>query len=218
MQTPWWRERFVSKQQELRSKDANLVWLGDSITQDWERDDPQPWLRFRPVWDRFYGSVGSVNLGFNGDSTCHLLWRLERGELALMRPKVIVLLIGANNFGHVHTDADQTRDGILKILSLLHDRLPRARIILLGVLPSIRSAWVDANTRKLNEELRTATADDAYVSFVDATSIFETDGRVDPGQYIDPKLHPAQPALHPTAQAQARIAALIEPLVRQGLR
>ena len=71
---PWWRQRFEEKQNELRGQPVDLLWLGDSITQDWERNGPQPWLHFAPIWHRFYGDRHAVNLGFKGDSTCHLLW------------------------------------------------------------------------------------------------------------------------------------------------
>ena len=214
MQEGWWRARFDAKQRELRTETVDVMWLGDSITQNWEKDSPEPWLQYRPVWDRLYDASHSINLGFKGDSTCHLLWRLMHGELDGVHPKVVVLLIGANNFGHVHTDADQTFAGIETIIALLRDRLPAAHIILVAVLPSIRSAWVDENTKRLNARLAAASSGQPGLTFVDATHLFIKDGHVDPAQFIDPKLHPPEPALHPTAQAQAELAHLLEPTIK----
>ena len=37
MSQVWWRARFEQKQLELHQKTVELLWLGDSITQDWER-------------------------------------------------------------------------------------------------------------------------------------------------------------------------------------
>ncbi len=34
---PWWRARFEAKQIELAHSHPTLLWLGDSITQNWER-------------------------------------------------------------------------------------------------------------------------------------------------------------------------------------
>ncbi len=218
LQTSWWKERFTDKQVELIAHPSPVVWLGDSITQDWERDGSQSWLQFRSIWKRLYGSIGAVNLGFKGDSTCHLLWRLENGELSAMHPKVIVLLIGANNFGHIHTAADETAHGILSIVSLLTRHLPRTKVIVLGILPSIRSRWVDVNTIQANNRVKAAIANMTNVVFVDASPIFMKNGSVDPNQFIDPRLEPPQPALHPTAQAQERIADLINPLIGSALR
>lgn len=214
MGTPWWRERFEQKQAILRQGHIDLVWLGDSITQDWELAGPEPWRDFAPVWQRFYGTRHAVNLGFKGDSTAHLLWRLLHGELDIAPPKLAILLIGANNFGHVHNTAEQTLGGIEAVLTLLHQRWPTTRVILLPVLPSIRSPWVSAQTAILDADLAKRHGD---ATFVDVAPLFLTAGRVDPNDFIDPHLLPPDPPLHPSAQAQARIAEQIEPEVGKVL-
>jgi lysophospholipase L1-like esterase len=142
-----------------------------------------------------------------------LLWRIENGEAANIHPRAAVVLIGANNFGRVHWPAPQTEAGIEKIVAELRQRLPGTHILLLGVLPSIRSPWVDSNTVALNQALARRYRGGSEATFVDASAIFLTNGRVDAADFIDPKLTPPDPPLHPTAQAQARIAALIEPVL-----
>jgi lysophospholipase L1-like esterase len=212
--TPWWHQRFEEKQTELKRGRIDLLWLGDSITQDWERDGPQPWADFAPIWQRFYGDRHAVNLGFRGDSTCHLLWRLKHGELDDINPKAAILLIGANNFGRIHTDAEQTYQGIVVILDTLHRRLPTTKVLLIGVLPSIRSHWVSRNTQLLNRRLAQLPAQEGtWLRYVDVSQIFEQHGRVDPSRFLDPLLSPPDPPLHPVAAAQAELAAVIEPLV-----
>ncbi len=217
LQLPWWKARFEAKEAELRAGPVDMVWLGDSITQDWERRGPPDWQDFAPAWRHFYGGRHAVNLGFKGDSTCHLLWRIEHGELDGIHPKVAVLLIGANNFGLVHTDAVQTFAGIQTILDVLSERLPETKIVVIGVLPSVRSPWVTANTNRLNAMLAANLSTRRGTRFVDASSIFERNGTVDPSLFLDPRLSPPGPPLHPDATAQARIAAMIEPIVASDL-
>lgn len=218
MDQGWWRARFQEKQAELRHGPVDLLWIGDSITQNWERDGPEPWRTFQPAWQHFYGDRHAVNLGFKGDSTCHLLWRLEHGELDGISPRGVVLLIGANNFGHIHTDAKQTFAGIQTVLAEIHRRLPATHILLLGVLPSIRSSWVTENTTRLNDELRQfAISAPSYVSYVDVGTLLRHDGAVDASRFLDPHLTPPDPPLHPTAQTQEQIAAMIEPYVAHML-
>ena len=215
---PWWRQRFEEKQAELRHGPVNLIWLGDSITQDWERDGPQPWARFAPVWQRFYGDRHAVNLGFKGDSTCHVLWRLLHGELDGVLPRGVILLIGANNFGHIHTDAARTEAGIEAVLDEIHRKLPQTHILLLGVLPSIRSRWVTENTDRLDADLRQGIEiGRPYVTYQDVGSLMIRNGRVDPDAFLDPRLTPPDPPLHPTAETQAAVAAAIEPEVAHML-
>ena len=218
LNTAWWRQRFEEKQAELRQGPVDLLWLGDSITQNWERNGPQPWLRFASVWQRYYGDRHAVNLGFKGDSTCHLLWRLLHGELDGLSPRGVILLIGANNFGHIHTDAADTETGIIVVLNEIHRRLPQAHILLLGVLPSIRSAWVTENTDRLDADLRRSIElGRPYLTYRDVGGLMMRDGRVAADSFLDLRLVPPEPPLHPTAQTQAAIAAAIEPDVARML-
>ena len=214
LDTPWWRARFVAKQAELGSRHVELLWLGDSITQDWEKSGPGTWQDFAPAWQHFYGDRHAVNLGFRGDSTCHLLWRLLHGELDGLNPRAAILLIGANNFGHIHMNAGQTFNGIAAILTLLHQRLPHTSVLLLGVLPSIRSAWVDSNTRRLNQRLALLPArDGSWLRYINVGAVLERNGRVDAARFLDTHLVPPDPPLHPDATSQRQIAGIIEPAV-----
>jgi len=220
LSTPWWQQRFEAKQREIAAGPYDLVWLGDSITQNFEKQGGHGWDDYRPVWDRFYGGLHALNLGFKGDSTCHVIWRLEHGELDFTTPpRLIVLLIGANNFGHVHTDANQTYDGIVRIVDMIHARLPRTRVLVVGTLPSIRSAWVDTNTHALNHrlaaELRTGRP---WITYRDVGDVLLHDGRPDPARYLDGHLTPPDPPLHPSAQSQAEIARRLQPDIAKLLQ
>jgi hypothetical protein len=130
MTTPWWRERHEAKLAEIRRSAPNLLMLGDSITQDYEERGPPGWRDFVPVWEHFYGGRRAINLGFKGDATSHLLWRLLHGELEGMRPRAAVLLIGANNMGAPHWGAADTIEGIEAILRLCRQKQPQMGVAL----------------------------------------------------------------------------------------
>ncbi len=191
---PWWQARFDAKQAELRAHPPELVWFGDSITQDFEQSGPQPWRNFKPVWDRFYAPRHAVNLGFKGDATSHLLWRIVHGETDGIHPRLAIILIGANNFGHLHWPAQPTLVGIEAVIATLQQRLPGTKLLLLGVLPSIRNPWVDAQTRTVNAALAARFGADPAVTFRDLSALFLTGGRVDAARVPGPASHPAGPA------------------------
>ncbi len=211
MDLPWWRARFEAKQEELRSRQIDLVFLGDSITQNWEVEGPPEWRDFVPLWQRYYGDRKAINLGYNGDTTAHLLWRIENGEVAGIAPKVAVILIGANNLGRVHWSADDTLAGIDAIIAQLHRRLPHTRLLLLGILPSDRSAWATETTLAVNRALTGRYGRGGDVTFLDVGHVFMRNGRLDRDLFFDPKLPRPSAPLHPSAQGQALMAEAIEP-------
>jgi lysophospholipase L1-like esterase len=210
---PWWRARHDAVLAELRAHPPELLWLGDSITQQWERTGPPEMLDFVPVWNRFYGDRQAANLGFIGDTTANLLWRIENGETAGIAPKLAIVLIGANNLGRVHWSAEDSVAGIEANIAALRARLPHTQILLLGVLPSDRSDWVTETTVEINRSLAERFAHRDFVTYLDVTKVFMQDGKLDHALFIDPQQTPPGHALHPTAQGQARIAAAIEPTV-----
>ena len=211
MDLPWWRARHEAVLRRVRQGHVDLVFLGDSITQDWERHGPPAFMDFHPIWNRFYGDRNAINLGFNGDTTASVLWRIQHGELDGIDPKVVVLLIGANNLGRVHWPAQDTVAGINAIIDELGRRLPRAKILLIGVLPSERSAWVTQTTYAINQALAQRYAHDPKVTYLDIGWVFIKDGRVDRSLFFDPLTKPDGAPLHPTAQGQERMAEAIEP-------
>ncbi|HTW28433.1 MAG TPA: GDSL-type esterase/lipase family protein [Acetobacteraceae bacterium] len=211
METPWWRHRFEEKQAELRQHPPQLIFLGDSITENFELAGGHGWDDYVPVWRHWYGGRDAANLGFKGDATSHLLWRIDHGELDGIHPKAAVVLIGANNFGRPHWDAAQTMTGIVTVIDAVHRRLPQTHILLLSVLPSDRSAWISEQTRAVNRMLAAHDWAPSGTQFLDVTHVFERNGRLDRALFLDPHLTPPDPPLHPSAQGMALLAQAIEP-------
>src|SRR4051794_14964809 len=84
-----WKDRQALLNQ--RAKDAGeraeVIFIGDSITQGWEGEGKE-------VWAKQYTKYNAVNLGIGGDRTQHVLWRLENGNLEGLKPKAAVVMIG----------------------------------------------------------------------------------------------------------------------------
>ena len=211
MNQAWWQTRFEAKQKELSDRRVDLLFLGDSITQDYEVSGPPDWRDFMPVWQHYYGDRNAVNLGFNGDATSHLLWRIENGETAGISPKVAVILIGANNLGRLHWPAEDTVAGIDAIVTQLRRRLPNTKLLLLGVLPSERSAWATETTRAINRTLAVRYQKSGGVTYLDVGHVFMKNGKLNRDLFFDPKLTPPAAPLHPSAEGQALMADAIEP-------
>ncbi len=213
---PWWRLRFTQTLAAARAHpDARVIWLGDSITQYWQRAGGHGFDDILPVWNKYYAPYDALDFGFVGDTTASLIWRLYHGQVAGLHPRLAIVLIGANNLGRVHWPASMTVPGIETVVSLTQEKLPQSHILLLGILPSIRSAWVDRQTRIINTELAAFYAHDPTVTFVDAGRVLLRDGKPDPALYVDTRLYPPRPALHPDAEGMTRLAAFLEPEVKR---
>ena len=145
----WWVPRHEEKLAEIRQlraekKNIEVVFLGDSITQGWEKEGVN-------VWNREYRKYNALNLGFSGDRTEHVLWRLQNGEVDGIHPKVVVVMFGTNNTGHRHEAAQSTAAAIKRDLDELRQHLPDTRILLLAIFP--REANPDHEFRRINEEI-----------------------------------------------------------------
>jgi beta-glucosidase len=154
-------EKFVER---ARRGTVDLLFLGDSITQGWNDND---------VWSRFYGPRNAANFGIGGDRTQHVLWRIQNGELGGIEPKVVVLMIGTNNASS--GTPGEIADGVTAIVGELRRRLPRAKILLLGVFP--RDPKPSARRDKLSSvNARIAKLDDgSHVKFLDIGKAFLSD-------------------------------------------
>jgi len=107
----------------------DLAFIGDSITRRWRGDESMK------VWDKYWGSYRAVNMGIGGDSTQHVLWRLQNGQLDGYQARVFVVMIGTNNCWTEQTVPADVAAGIKKILDLIQSKQPQAKILLLSIFP-----------------------------------------------------------------------------------
>jgi lysophospholipase L1-like esterase len=200
-----------------------LLFVGDSIFELYE--SPESYvaedISYEDVWKHYYGDRGAVNLGFAGDDTANLLWRIQAGEIDGLSPSLVVLLIGANNIHKTFNlnlwSAESDVRGIEAAVRELHLHMPNAHILLVGILPAGdgQSAWKKRGFARwraqmvstINEKLAEQFdhGDVPYVTYVDLTSVFLRNGRVDNSLFID--------GIHPTVKGQAMMASALEPLI-----
>lgn len=198
----WWRQREAAKNTLAKEGGVDLVFIGDSITQGWEGAGKE-------VWQTHYAGRRALNLGFSGDRTEHVLWRLTRGNLGNVKPKAAVVMIGTNNTGHLMQDPEQVAAGIAEILSVLEQRLPDTRIVLQAVFPRGASPLDAArlNNGAINQIIR-RFADGDRVHYLDISDRFlAADGT------LPKNLMPDQ--LHLSSEGYRLWAEALEPSLKQ---
>ena len=219
--TPWWTVRHISKLERVKAGGVDLLFVGDSITQNYEQNGPSPNEMFLPAWEEFFAAHHALNLGYGGDQTQNVLWRLQHGEVAGLAPKDVVLLIGTNNTwprpnsARVQSAAEVTT-GVVAVVEELHTRLPGAKILLIEILPSAVSTEKSAKDAVVNAALRLRYAQSAYVRCLDLSSLFMKDGKLDKTLYFDSQLKAPFGSLHPDTVGQRRMAEAVAKALYTG--
>ncbi len=165
----WPVQLFEKINDAVKSQPYRVLFLGDSLT---ERFDPE-------LWRQHMEPRGVLNAGVSGDRTEHLLWRLQHGNLDGPRPTAVIVLIGTNDLTHDRTP-EIVAEGIRADLLYLRERLPAARIGLLGLWP--RGMWPDGPYRQaalaVNRLIRDC-GDDRTVVYADIGGLLlDPDGRL----------------------------------------
>ena len=166
----WWQQRHQQKLDERLSlgNKLDIVFLGDSITHAWEVEGVA-------AWQHYYAHQKTLNLGFAGDRTEHLLWRIQNGEIDGLCPKMLVLLIGTNNAGHRHDLPEEIAAGVKQILEELKKRLPDTKIVLMAIFPRSRNNKKPMRKRvNLTNQLIKQYTDTKWVFWLDINHYFLT--------------------------------------------
>ena len=182
----WWKDRHEAKLKAVAEgpKEYDLALIGDSITHFWESHPSNGWEMVTNTWK-------TLNLGFGGDRVQNVIWRLEHGELDNCRAKTVTIMIGTNNHAWKleASEPEATAAAVRKIIDLVRERQPEARIVLFGIFPRGTSAkdarLVEAQRRNVAANvLLNQVAHEAAVEWVDLTD-----------RYLDPATGFCRPEL-----------------------
>jgi len=189
-----WLARHEGFVAQAKIGGIDLLFMGDSITDGWRNKGSN-------VWRKFYAPRQAANFGIGGDRTQHALWRIQHGELAGIKPKVAVLMIGTNN--SKDDQPEPIADAIKLIVQEMRARCPGTKVLLLAVFPRNKPADTLeqlATNRKVNEII--AKFDDGRnVRFLDINQVFlGPDGKV-PADIMPDFLHPNEQGYQLWAEA-----------------
>ncbi len=121
-----WMAHFQRSLDRTKKGNVDLIFDGDSITDFWMGAG-------KDVWTKNYGKLNAVDYGISGDRTENMLWRLDKGQVAGLRPKLVVMLIGTNNTNDC-TDV-QIAEGITAVARAYQKLCPTAVILVPAVFP-----------------------------------------------------------------------------------
>ena len=134
-------------------------------------------------------------MGYGFDRTQNVLWRLEHGELANQKPKMIVLNIGTNQFSvspRYNGDTPEVAAaGIIAVVEKLHIMCPEAKIVLMALFPR---RGKESDMDGVNAILREKAASLPIAALVDLTGeLGDSDHTPIPEYYKGDGTHLARP-------------------------
>jgi lysophospholipase L1-like esterase len=194
----YWHGQFERVNGEVaRARHAKMVFFGDSITWYWSLGGGTG----QPMWKEAYGTYNPLNMGNSGDITPVMLYRAIHGNLDFAKgqaPKVAVLLCGTNNFvvtqsagGKVQwglgvtCPPEDVAHGARAIAQVFRRRLPRTRVIMMGILPvSNTLKW--ARCQQTNAVNAALTCNTEEVVYLDLQGRFlQSDGSLNTALFSD---------------------------------
>ena len=179
----WWMPRHEAVNERLKQGNVDLLFIGNSITHGWENAG-------REYWDKYYGSRNAVNMGFSGDRTQHVLWRLDRYDFGNISPKLAIIMIGTNNSNGEDNTAEEIADGIITICKRLRDQFPKMKILLLAIFPRGHEPSAQRDKNANASLMASRIADNKMIHYLDINDAFLTEGRLLPEEIMPDYLHP----------------------------
>lgn len=114
------KTKVITKKEEVVVMDDNYLFLGDSITEQYDLDE-------------YYNDLPVVNSGISGNKTKDLLNDLNN-RVYQYNPSKVFLLIGTNDIQSKVED-DVIINNIKKILEDIHENRPYAKLYLEAIYP-----------------------------------------------------------------------------------
>jgi lysophospholipase L1-like esterase len=195
--SPQFRAKHQANLEVAKQGDAELLFMGDSITDFWRNAEGQ--FAGKAVLDKYFGQWKVANFGIAGDTTQGVLYRLQNGEGQGFSPKAVMLMIGTNNTAR--NSAAEIAEGIGAVVLELQRNFPKAKILLLGVFPRGRAA--DPVRSTIAEINRTIAKlhDGDRVHYLDIGKVFlDPQGDI-PREVMADALHPGPKGYEMWAEA-----------------
>ncbi len=155
--------RYSRQNEEIAGQKINAVFMGNSITDNWAKHDPE-----------FFSEHGFVGRGISGQTSSEMLVRFRRDVLDL-KPKAVAILAGINDIAQNNgaISLENTLGNIISMCELA--KAHKIKVILCSTLPCDRLSWRPSiqpaeKVKELNTMLK-AYAEENGILFVDYWSV-----------------------------------------------
>ena len=201
-----WLNYARSLRNDAHKAKPRIVFVGDSITQNWKDAG-------KADWDKRFAPLGAFNAGIGGDKTNQILWRIQDGLLDGLSPKLVVLAIGVNNMWRNDFGNDRIAEATQATVKAIQAKVPAAKVLVVGIFPTQQAAdnAMRGGVKEINATVKKRIATMKNVRFVDFGDKFlSADGSISADIMPD--------YLHPNAKGYVIYGDNLEPVVKEMLK
>jgi lysophospholipase L1-like esterase len=204
-----WPDLARYRDANATAKDAQVVFMGDSITDSWQQ----------PRFGGFFPGKPYVDRGISGQTTPQMLVRFRPDVLAFT-PKAVVILAGTNDIaGNTGPETDEEIEGYLTSMCELA-RANGIRVVLASVTPvsayhTAAGATPQTTTRPMERIRALNTWIESYAAAQGHVYLDYFKAMIDSQGLLQEEL--SSDDLHPNAKGYAIMAPLAEAAIRRAL-
>ena len=183
-----WRARHYNLVKQVQERQPKALVIGNSIIHNWGEASINLGTK---VWNDKMAK-DFVGLGCGWDRIENVLWRVYHGALDNCSPEKIVVKIGTNNLG-TDTNIDIV-EGIRFLLDAIQVRQPKARILVMGILPRRN---MEQRVEEINRLIEAMAKQEGYDYANPGVKMLLENGKIDESLFTD--------GLHPNNEGYERI-------------
>ena len=179
-----WIARDEEVKEDIKQNNPQNLIIGNSIIHYFGGTPAYHVIRGKSAWDRYLKPLNLQNAGFGWDRIENVLWRVYHGEFDDFKGKNIVLMIGTNNLG-INPD-EEIVEGLQFLIKAIRQRKPDVNIIMVGILPRVKS---EEHVAAINKKIKEMSLQN-HIDYVDFGKDFLINGKVNLKLFISDGLHP----------------------------
>ncbi len=176
----WLKRHFAQDAQFRRMRTADLVFVGDSLTDFWSSMG-------KPVWTLEFEGLKIANAGISADRTQQIVWRMLRGHAIKLGAKGYVVMAGTNNLAMNNPDSpEDVAKGVEGIIRAIQRQSPGASVLVLSILPNSDDPDLAKRIQQTNTILKNRIPELDQIEFLDLWPVFsDKKGRLKPNLTVD---------------------------------